>query len=149
MQGIALKIFKFRIKFSEMRQSVKFRIYGLIEALVVVCVVLLFRSLDRKTASQIATGLFIAVPLVFLLVETRLGLSIKKALFFLAHLQFLVFFAFPILYLNFIVTPTEAMSAPTILGLTMQQFHQFSNYSYFFAAFSCFASSFLFSRQGD
>lgn len=132
-----------------MRQSVRFRIYGLIEALVVVCVVMLFRSLDRKTASQIATGLFILVPLAFLVFEARFRAKLNKALFFVAHLQFLIGFAFPILYLNFLVTPTEAMATPTIMGLTMQQFHQFSNYSYFFAAFSCFATSFLLSRQGD
>lgn len=138
-----------RTTFLGMRSSIRFRIYGLLEALVVVGVVLLFRAFDRKTASIIATSLFVIVPTVFTLLEIRFGGFLKKILFYVAHAQFLIFFALPILYLNFIAAPVDPMSPPTILGLTMQQFHQYSNYSYFFAAFSSFACSYLFSRKGD
>ncbi|MFN7905544.1 MAG: hypothetical protein ACK5P5_10210 [Pseudobdellovibrionaceae bacterium] len=127
----------------------RFRVYGLVEAFVVVLVVLLFRNLDRKTASMIATGMFILVPTAFLILEFRFGDYLKKILFYIAHLQFLILFAVPILYLNFIASPIDAFNPPMILGLTMAKFHQYSNYSYFLTAFSCFVTSFLANRRGD
>ncbi len=146
---IQLSLQEFGFKIQNMRPSVRFRIYGLIEALVVVIVVFLFRYLDRKTASIIATSLFIAVPAIFILVELRMQSHLQKALFYFGHGQFLIFFALPILYLNFIAAPIDPGSPPHILGLTMEQFHKYSNISYFVAAFSSFATSFVHNRRGE
>lgn len=125
------------------------------EALVVVLVILLFRSLDRRTASMVATGMFLLLPTLFLVLEARQvrrdGLKVWSRSFprifaTLMHAQFLILFALPIFYLNFIATGA-AMSPPAVMGLTMQEFHRYSNFSYMAMAVSSFIGSYWESRR--
>jgi hypothetical protein len=110
-----------------MRPEDRIRIYWLVEALWVVAVILIFRSIEeRKTAAMIASAGFIFIPLSVLIVE-KIGGERVRALIWIGHLQFLIFFAIPIVILNFFSQGLGEIPFP----ITAQDFHKFSNWSYF------------------
>lgn len=110
-----------------MRPADRIRIYWLVEALWIVAVILIFRSIDeRRTAAMIASTGFVLIPLSVLLIESKWGEKFR-VLLWAGHLQFLILFALPIVILNFFPSLLGDLKLP----VSAQDFHRFSNISYF------------------
>ncbi len=108
-----------------MRTDERIRVYWLIEAFWIICVILLFRSLERSTAAMIASAGFVLIPALILIFDRKQD-GWGKPFLWVGNLQFLVLFALPVVILNFFPE-----MVPFELPLTGADFHRYSNLSYF------------------
>ncbi len=107
----------------------RYRIYLFFQALTILAVALIFRYIvDRHVAAMLASSLFFSVSLGPLYNE--LMRKSKRWWWSLAHLQFLVFFAAPILILRLMFWQTE-FSQIEINGISWGVIlHRYSNLSF-------------------
>ncbi|MFP5520516.1 MAG: hypothetical protein ACLGGX_11475, partial [Bdellovibrionia bacterium] len=96
---------------------------------VIPAVILIFRFNEVRQVAALQAGLlFVFVPLIFLLRET-LKFKSRHWWFLGGHLQFLLFFALPIMILR-LTHWGQPFGEITFMGLSGQKLHGLSNYSY-------------------
>lgn len=119
---------KLRTKVHEMRQK-RFLTYLVVQALVIVGVVLLFKIItDVKVASTLAGLLFVGLPVALGIYEwKREGFAHQS--FFGGLLQFWVLFALPILGLR-LLNWDHAFGDLSFLGVPGPVLHKYANHSY-------------------
>ena len=111
-----------------MRQK-RFLYYLLIQAAVIAVVITIFRiTADAKLASVGAGALFVVSPLYFAVYETR-KFGTARTSFFFGLLQFLLFFALPILAIR-LLNWEASFEDLSIFGVPGTILHKFANQSY-------------------
>ena len=111
-----------------MRQK-RFLVYLLVQALVIVTVVILFKiNSDVKVAAAGAGMLFVLMPVILLSIEIRIAGFSKKS-WFVGMLQFWVLFAVPILALRVLNWDSDFKDL-SFLGVSGPALHYWSNKSY-------------------
>lgn len=121
------------------------RTYLLVQAVVVLLVVLIFRNIqDRRLAGLIAGGLFILSASSVALYEFRFGSALKSFSFW-GSLCFLLFSAFPIFFLR-ISKWNEDFSQVSLFGLQGPQLHQMGNLLFLLALITYFIDSYRYNR---
>lgn len=111
-----------------MRQR-RFLFYLLVQILVIVAVVLIFKyNSDVKIAATLAGALFVLMPVILTSIETR-WTGFQKKIWFFGMLQFWVLFAVPILSLR--VFNWEAdFETLSFWGVPGPALHYWANKSY-------------------
>lgn len=111
-----------------MRQK-RFLLYFLIEILVIISVVFIFKlNSDTKMASVQAGVLFVLLPVFLGMMEWKKSGFSRKS-FYIGLLQFWILFALPILGLRLLNWDTP-FSELSVLGIQGTSLHQYANFSY-------------------
>ncbi len=108
-----------------------YRIQFIILAAWIPIVLALFKLNDNRTSAALMAGAgFVVWPTLFLIheISSRISRPISR-IHLLGCLQFLVFFALPILFLRLANLDVQ-FNELSLLGISASQLHRFSNISY-------------------
>jgi hypothetical protein len=119
----------------------RYHIYLLAQMLVILMVIMLFRTMaDKKVASLIASLLFLGISLGCFFIEYKKA-RFKSKLFWVTGLQFFLLFAVPIFSMRLLYW-TQEFADIAVLGVGAASLHRFSSMSYALWMAGCLIQSF-------